>query len=592
MSNSDSRVPMSTAAEVWSRLVEDGVLMPKGYDEDVVSLLDGQLPGSGSLPVRMEVAGWTARDLLRAMWPVVDSFAGLMRDLLSLYAGIAASHATSENLDIIYEFDESDVLDQSLADFRRAVATLDRAQAARGSFVVSPQRWRYPSVKMWQLDRADVYGLRRGGENAWGWDFALPAAPDADNPAVVRGVSLVCGILSIACSELRKSGATMAAVRDSLAFENRSNVEPAGDQTLFFDFTDYWPEIVIMKLRADVNYLASKPPRDVQVWLREVEDWCSSFWEIKEPSEAHSVLESVLSLPMWGKRHELYSAWVVCIISEAFNTQHLRFEVVNGRLNFPFKATKIATFDDQAGPVELWAEVRSAASGALAHGRKRGVQPDYRFLRPGQDPSGTEMAIEVKHYRRAAATRHGDTARDYARALPRARVAIVAHGPIGSTAIDRVSRPDRPRIAFRENVRSLSSAESREFIVELREIFPAPEPDRQVRVIEVTWNSVSEAEVQIITQLQEPSEGAILHRGASVQVPVAAAGAAVVVAIVCHPERRHTIDEAMPTVALTFTDGRVETLEPAQPNSTRRWDVGTLVAGSFIASSSAFQSEG
>lgn len=592
MSDSGSLAPLSTAAEVWRHLVECGVLMPRSYDEDVVSLLEEQLPGAGALPVRMEVAGWTARDLLRAMSPVVDSFAGLMHDLLSLYADIAASHATNENLTISYEFDEGDVLDQSLAQFRSAVAALDRAQSARGWFVLSPLRWEYPSAKMWQLDNAEAHSLREGSEKGWDWGFALPAAPETGNPAVARGVSLVYGVLTAACEGLRKYGATMRAVSNNPALRDRSKAELAEGQTLFFDFTDYWPEAVLLKLRADVEYLASKPPRDVQSWLRGVENWCSSFWRTEEAGEAESALESVLSLPMWGKRHELYSAWVVCVIAEAFRAQHLRFEVVNGRLSFPFKATKIATFDDEVGPVELWAEVRSAASGVLAHGRKRGVQPDYRFLRPGQDPSGTEMAVEVKHYRRAAAARHGDTVRDYVRALPRARVSIVAHGPIGDTAIERVRRSDRPRIAFRENVRSLSSAESTGFIAELREAFPAPKPEPHVQVIEVTWSCVLEVDVRVIMQSQGPSGGTVLHRGTRIQVPAASADAEITVAIVCHPERRHTIDQARPRVALTFSDGHVETLEPAQSNSSRVWHVGTLLAGSFTASSTAFNSAG
>lgn len=592
MCNSASLTPMSTAAEVWRRLVETGVLQPRSYDEDVVSLLEGKLPGPGALPVRMNIVQWTARDLLRALAPVVDSFAGLMRDLLSLYANIAASSATNENLTLSYEFDEGDVLDQSLAQFRSAVATLDRAQSARGRFLLSPRRWEYPSAGKWQVDNAEMRTLREGSESGSEWDLALPAAPEAADPLVARGVSLVYGILTTACEKLKTYGATMHAVFNSPTLRGRGKEELDETLALYSDFTDYWPEAVLLNLEADVKYLKSKPSRDVQSWLRGVENWCSSFWETEEAWEAESVLESVLSLPMWGKRHELYSAWVVCVIAEAFKAHHLRFEVVDGRLSFPFRATKIATFDDQVGPVELWAEVRSAASGALAHGRIRGVQPDYRFLRPGQDPSDTEMAVEAKHYRRAAATRHGDTASDYARALPRARVSIVAHGPIGGTAVERVDRCDRPRIAFRENVRSLSSVESAEFIAELQEAFPPPELESHVEVIEVTWSCVFEVEVRIITQSQGSSRDAILHRGARVQLPAAAGDAEIIAAIVCHPERRHTIDKARPCVALTFSDGKVKTFEPAQPNLSRVWHVGTLMAGSFTASSTAFESAG
>lgn len=60
MSNNDSPAPMATAAEVWRRLVKEGVLRPRNYDEDIVTLLQTQLPGSKTLPLRMDAAGWTA----------------------------------------------------------------------------------------------------------------------------------------------------------------------------------------------------------------------------------------------------------------------------------------------------------------------------------------------------------------------------------------------------------------------------------------------------------------------------------------------------------------------------------------------------
>lgn len=586
MTDSVPSTPMSSAAGVWRHLVNCGVLQPASYDEDIATLLNAELAGAGDLAARMEVAGWNARDLLRAMASTMDSFAVLIRDLLSLYTNIAATHATNENLTISYEFDEGDAFDQSLAQFRSAVATLDRAKTARGSFVLSPQRWNYPSAQMWSFTNAEVQTLRDGGWDRWG--FTLPVPPETGDPAVARGVSLVYAVLTAACDTLQNYGATMHAVSNSSAFRDRDKNEVAEHQALFFDFTDYFPEAVILGLRADVEYLTSRPSKDVYIWLREVENWCSSFWKI-ESCDAESALESVLSLPMWGKRHELYSAWAVCVIAEAFKGQNLRFEVVNGRLNFPFKATKIASFEDRGGSVELWAEVRSIASGELAHGRKHGVQPDYRFLRPGQEDSETEMAIEVKHYRNAAAARHGDTARDYARALPKARVLIVAHDPIGKTAIDRVNAADRDRVTFRENVRSLLSPEAKALIAELTDVFP---PDRHVKDIEVMPCRVNEVEVRLIAKQVGPGRSIILCRGKRIQVLEPSTEAEVVLEIVCHPEKRHTIDVACPRVAITFSDGEVRGFEAVGPNCSRSWHIGSLGAASFTMSTETKESVG
>lgn len=582
-----SPVPIATATELWSRLVEVGVLRPQSYDADIVTLLKSQLPGSGSLAPRMAVVGWTARDLLRAMSPVVDSFAGLMRDLLSLYSDIAATKATNDNLTVAFEFDEGDVFDQSLAQFRGAVAALDQARAARGEFVLSPQRWNYPAANMNSPDYVEAGALRDDREGEWG--FTLSAPPEAVDPALTRGVSLVYAVLTAACNTMLDYGGTMHAVHNNALLWGPRTDEFAAHRALFIDFTDYHPEVTILQLRADVEYLESRSTGEVQRWLRGIEEWCASFWDSDARDDAEAALESVLSLPMWGKRHELYSAWVVCVIAKAFKDRRLQFEVVDGTLKFPFKATKIASFEDELGPVELWAEVRSDASGDLTHGRKRGVQPDYRFLRPGQEPADTEMAVEVKQYRRAAAARHGDTARDYAQALPHARVTIVAHGPIGSTAIGRVGESDRSRVEFRENMRSLESVEAEGLVSELQQVFP-PVPACIV-AIEVARCSVEQVEILLGVQRRE-LVGLTNPRGSA---PLPAIGSSteeeLVLEIVCHPERGHTIDQAGLRVALTFSDGEVRSFEALPPNFTKVWHIGTVRGASFLMSAETIESD-
>lgn len=581
---SDSSSIMSTAAQVWRRLVQDRVLLPKSYDEDVADLLNGQLPGVGSLTARMDVADWTARDLLRAMLPVVDSFAELTRDLFSLYSGIVATQATKENIVVSYEFDEQDVFDQSLEQFRSAVSTLNQAQAAQGSFVYSPMLWRFPWGDTSSFGN-EVSALRDGGRNEWG--FTLPAPPDAKDPAVARGVSLVYAVLTAACETLRTYGGTMHLVHNNPALLDTGSAELGWHGQLYFDFTDFFPEAVIVGLRREVARLASQPPTVVASWLRDVESWCESFWAAGT-GDAESALESVLSLPMWGKRHELYSAWVVCLIAEAFKDRDMQFKVVDGKLAFPFRGTQIATFKDRGGLVGFWSEVRSAASGELGHGRKNGVQPDYRFLRPGQPTSDAEMAVEVKQYRRAAASRHGITARDYAQALPEAQVTIVAHGPIGATALDRVALNDQTRVSFRDNVRRLDSTESKAFIEELTAVFPSPS---HVQAVEVVSARVNEVEVRLMAPESEPSAGRVVHRGARVQGLGPTSAAEVVIAIVCHPERAHTIDHALVRVAVTDSEGVTRVFEAVPPISSTVWHLGTLGAGKLSLSAATVEIE-
>lgn len=581
MSESAYPVPMVSAAQLWRRLVKEGVLRPRSYDGNVVTILGSQLPGIGDLPQRMDAAGWTPRDLLRAMLPIMDSFAGLLRDLLALYSNIAASHATKESLTLAYEFDEGDVFDVSLEQFRSSVNALDQAQAARGTFIYSAQRFSYPSLMKHSVDNSQAHMMRDDGEHEW--KFTLPAPPESRNPVVARGVSLVYAVLSAACDTLKNYGATMDLVRRNTDLRKEEE-----HRRLYYDFTDYFPEHIILQLQHDVDTLRLSSATETRNWLCGIEHWCSTFWRT-EAHDAESALESVLSLPMWGKRHELYSAWVVCLIAEAFNGQQLEFRVVNGSLSFPFKATKIASFVDRSGPVELWAELRSDASGDLAQGRKKGVQPDYRFIRPNQAPGDTEMAIEVKQYRRAAAARHGDTARDYARALPQARVAVVAHGPIGRTAIERVDSRDTARVFFRENVRSTHSAEARAFVGELTKIFP---PAAHVQDIEVVQFCLKEYEIEVIAEQrgQRDSVATFNHKRTASIEPTSRSD--IILTIVCHPERQHTIDEAHPRIALIFSSGEVRLFQAAQPIRSKSWNVGTVLAGSFVMSSETVEITG
>jgi hypothetical protein len=168
-------------------------------------------------------------------------------------------------------------------------------------------------------------------------------------------------------------------------------------------------------------------------------------------------LTDVLSLPAWGKRHDVYAAWIVTLFGNALPDTQLRFIVNDGIFAMPFRATHLADIDCPAGVVELWSELKSPLSAPDGRGRAAGIQPDYRFVQssrrmfaprtdePSDPGQNTILAVEVKQYLKAAKKNPGQALADYTRGLPQARVFIAAYGPVSKNVLDYVPAKNRPR---------------------------------------------------------------------------------------------------------------------------------------------------
>src|SRR4051794_7444660 len=106
----NAATPIRDATDLWSAWVREGTLKPKHYDSDVEELVIAALARSGfrGSPVTMAMsqAEWTARDLIHALAPAVNSFAGMLRDLLRLMTRISATHGNDTNLRVVYEFED------------------------------------------------------------------------------------------------------------------------------------------------------------------------------------------------------------------------------------------------------------------------------------------------------------------------------------------------------------------------------------------------------------------------------------------------------------------------------------------------------
>jgi hypothetical protein len=209
--------------------------------------------------------------------------------------------------------------------------------------------------------------------------------------------------------------------------------------------------------------------------LDKVDAWLAGFESKTELETLVRDVTDLLSLPSWGKRHELYAAWISTQLDQALAVDRAEFRVVDGALKFPFKATLLAEVAAAGGAYELWCEMRTDLVDPDSRERLRGIQPDYRMLR--REPTGAEttvLAVEVKQYRSSAAGRHGTVLARYAAGLPDATVLLVGHGPLGKTVRGKVPVADRSRTAVFEDVRPGRPHESAAFRAEIERLLPPP----------------------------------------------------------------------------------------------------------------------
>lgn len=384
---------ITRAGELWRSWIEAGVVRVGDYDRDLADLIAQELshggedvPHAAALGEEMDTAGWSAQDLIRAVAPALTSFVGMQRDLLAMYSRIEATSATGENLRIQYEFDEGHPVDVELSAFRETVATLVRR-------VVLVQAVRPDPNAAWDLPSPDLGGEAEVDKSLRGvpWDLCTLAPgthlprPEPTGAArldevIERWVTTIEQVLELMHLLGRDRHEVFYAPDDGA-------LPPDVGQVLRGMASDVWPRTALEcahGLAAAVRGGRVVPGDDL---VLRVESWLRTFDLTDAPRVAVERLvrevTDILSMPTWGRRHELYSAWVVTQIDEALDRSRLVFDLRDGTLRFPFRATKIADVETAYGPFELWSELRSSLVAPSGSGRTGNVQPDHVFIPPG-----------------------------------------------------------------------------------------------------------------------------------------------------------------------------------------------------------------
>lgn len=209
---------------------------------------------------------------------------------------------------------------------------------------------------------------------------------------------------------------------DGLDFRNISQNE-----------TDYWLKTFVVAISA----ATSLPNAELQKLGEELGSITSRFHT--RPLEVNVTindLDSLLSLPLWKKRYDLFAVWVSTEIIRALNDHNVEIHHDNGRIAFSFRETHIATVHSSLDSFRLISERRIPLENPRGEGRKAGAQPDYGLwaLKNGKEICG--MAVEVKHYKRSNKSKFVAMFEDYARAVAEGKVYLVNHGPISESVYD------------------------------------------------------------------------------------------------------------------------------------------------------------
>lgn len=158
------------------------------------------------------------------------------------------------------------------------------------------------------------------------------------------------------------------------------------------------------------------------------------------------VWKEFLKLPVWEKRHEVYSIWIFRRIIASFPKECVTFRINNGILIFPFSGANMASIKLNNEVFDIWTELRTQAIVTpIGKSRKNAIQPDYSIVCGDEnDIQDTVVVVECKQYKKANKKNFSEAIIDYANNRPKAKVLLVDYGEIKQeliiTAVKKVSK--------------------------------------------------------------------------------------------------------------------------------------------------------
>lgn len=445
MSHPDSlgeeKVIHSDPLSAWRYLCSHGGIelevRDAGLDEELRTLLDARQPS-----LELALTSVTMESFVSAFFRLIQPYVSIFQDILAFFKQAEATQGQGQ---WVIKVDEIDI---DLDHFREWIEKLtpagktklqvvavdneavwDLCRALRDREVIGNEIEKSFQGKQLNLPRDVQQWVEAYSEGAY-----LPMPPSLtplQSPPELERSALIA---HTAILVLQDHG--MDRERLTAAYHNGDR--PGMDRSDALDFwtiaqneTNLWLRTFVVALSAAATLLK---PEELEFVGGQLDALLGPF-----PTKPHEFnrsfrdLESVLSLPIWKKRYELYSVWIGTEIVRALTADghDLTLHHESGRIAFAFRETPLATVRSSPGPFQLISEKRTSLDQPVGHGRVAGVQPDYGLWTNTAGGPECRMVVEVKHYLRSAKSRFLEVLTDYARAFPEAQVYLVNHGPTG-----------------------------------------------------------------------------------------------------------------------------------------------------------------
>lgn len=455
---------VDTALELWELLKSEKIIRTTDYDVELLEQLcvDFGVPAGVSFDGYLRKNSFSAQKLASAILNSIEPFARMLNELYSLYEKIDAQYADKENL----KFEIA--LDSDLDGFEfdtEAFEEWERTYTA----VTSGWRFRNSSAP-WHLIKlinpTNEFPRPESRSDSW---------PATNEPFPESGDIEIDDVLAEVW-RLRENFLKHAQVASKSRSEFKLAERQVGDNYQRMLASDRWDEAIGRVIKAASEAVKSGDEEATERLRNAIPEIKANLLDCVTVQVATSIFESLrklLSLPLWGQRHDVYAAWVFTLIVDAVGFEKLRFWVVDGRLSFNFSGAQLATYKSMEGDIDIWAELRSPHPAPIGKSRKRAIQPDFSITRdPVSHPDTTIAAIECKQHKRGQRRSNLEALQDYSSGLPNAKIMLVGYGPLGNGLVDEFEQPVSGRIGVFRDVTPMQPDACKRFKKDLEAVIP------------------------------------------------------------------------------------------------------------------------
>lgn len=450
----------TTATDAWNLLHSRGLEVP-GRDSDLVQMLRDALVvddgTSGPISFQGALAASSLEQFVRAFFDSAAPYVDMLKDILTWFEQAGAKEGP-QGWKLAWDGGEI----PELQHFRQWMAALaGPIQAVEHPALSFADCWRLiekltpaPAVtRTRQLIGKENYRALPASiaDFAYGYDFDYEAISNLPPPgAAPAWMHSIWNIIRRALTEF--SSRDMNRPR-ALACAKMLNYARTVDDGFALDSlcmleTDLW----LLSLVASYGALLDSPA-DQAVVGAQIEAWFATI-PVTTFLAADNIgaLTAFLDLPLWGRRHEFFSAWIASKIIDGCGDHDLELLHESGVIALPFKKTELARVQSSRPLRVLFAERRSPLIDPIGDGRLANVQPDFSLWHTSSTDEVCDLVVEVKHYLSPARKSWTHVFEDYAAAHPRATVVLVNYGKGGNAIMD-VSPAIRARCKLIGNLR-------------------------------------------------------------------------------------------------------------------------------------------